>query len=47
MGNSNKHIKQSDFKTSHPYFHKAKLIEDKDNNHNYIEVVFKAQSKEH
>ena len=47
MGNTNKHIKQSDFKTTHPNFNKAKLIEDKDNNHNYIEVMFKAQNKEH
>ena len=36
MGNTSKHVKQSDFRTSHPNFNKAKLIEDKDNNHNYI-----------
>jgi len=47
MGNTNKHIKQSDFKSSHPSLHKAKLFEDTTNHHSYIEAVFKCQSKEY
>ena len=47
MGNTNKHIKQSDFKSHHPSLHKAKLFEDTNNNHSYIEAIFKCQSKEY
>lgn len=46
MGNSKSHIKQSDFKTSHPNIHKAKIYEDQENKHSYIEAIFKCQSKE-
>lgn len=45
MGNTNKHVKESTFRTTHPNLNKAKVIEDE--HRKYIQAVFKAQSREY
>ena len=46
MGNSNKGVKETTFKSSNPHLNKAKLIENSTHDR-YIEAVFKAQNKEY
>jgi len=46
MGNSNKGVKESTFKSSNPHLNKAKLIENSTHDR-YIEAVFKAQNKDY